>query len=478
MFGVIKDGSGGYKFGPHQIAKIDRELDNDSTGKYIWRKEFSDTKISLVPLNRPYDYHFTMEVSSDGEIILSWKGINGESLPSVQEFRKCQLMLRAWRNKINEAINSNENSQKEASDNLAIFKGEETFQKQPIHTSTTKEQAEAYLRNLNSKSKDNYRRGYSHNKNSSDINLSKSESSNVLSYLSDKGFVNTKSGYGDSIIITTSGIDYLDELNEDKGTKQPENHMNDQSTLIDKFKKLDELARQYKNELNRGQQAKVNSHTYIDIFTKWFLEARNIFSKYFDKSNLSYSEFAGTKIDGNGFYQSSKFFTLEPTYQFLKSEILSELNKPIKMTTVSITNKFFVIHGHNDQIKLEVTRFIETETGKKAIILHEMPNKGKTIIEKFENYSDVDFAIGLWTADDIGSAKSEEEVKDRARQNVIFETGYFIGKLGRSKVIVLHDKDIEIPSDYSGVIYIPLSGNWKYNLEKEIDAIYNDLSIE
>lgn len=133
----------------------------------------------------------------------------------------------------------------------------------------------------------------------------------------------------------------------------------------------------------------------------------------------------------------------------------------------------FIIHGHNELRKLEVARFIENDLGLKSIILHEKPNQGKTIIEKFENYSSVDFAVAIWTGDDEGKSKTEDLLKDRARQNVIFETGYFIGKLGREYVIVLFESGVEIPSDYSGVIFINFSDNWKDHLRREIMAIYN-----
>jgi predicted nucleotide-binding protein len=132
----------------------------------------------------------------------------------------------------------------------------------------------------------------------------------------------------------------------------------------------------------------------------------------------------------------------------------------------------FVVHGHNDTIKLEVARYIENDLKRKAIILHEQANKGQTIIEKFESNSTVDFAVVLWTADDVGKAKSESDSRDRARQNVIFETGFFIGALGRENVIILYEDGVEIPSDYSGVIFIRLADNWKDNLRKEIEAIY------
>ncbi len=145
---------------------------------------------------------------------------------------------------------------------------------------------------------------------------------------------------------------------------------------------------------------------------------------------------------------------------------------PYATLTKEQTNKVFIVHGHNNTLKLEVARFIDKQLKKDTIILHEQASKGKTVIEKFENYSTVDFAIALWTNDDVGKAKDNKNLEPRARQNVIFETGFFIGKLGREKVIILHEKDIEIPSDYSGVVYISIEGNWKEKLRVEIEEIY------
>jgi len=137
------------------------------------------------------------------------------------------------------------------------------------------------------------------------------------------------------------------------------------------------------------------------------------------------------------------------------------------------SNKCFIIHGHNETKKLELARFLEVELKIETTILHEKPNIGRTIIEKFEDYSGVDFAVALWTADDEGKSKMESDLTDRARQNVIFETGYFIGKLGRKRVIVLYENSIEIPSDYLGVIFIRIADNWKNDLRREILAIYH-----
>lgn len=137
------------------------------------------------------------------------------------------------------------------------------------------------------------------------------------------------------------------------------------------------------------------------------------------------------------------------------------------------TNTCFLIHGHNNSRKFEIARYIENELKKRPIILHEQANRGRTIIEKFEDHSNVDFAVALWTADDEGRSKKETVYKDRSRQNVIFETGFFIGAIGRKNVVILYEQNVEIPSDYSGVVFIPLSGNWKHDLGKEIKAIYD-----
>jgi len=122
--------------------------------------------------------------------------------------------------------------------------------------------------------------------------------------------------------------------------------------------------------------------------------------------------------------------------------------------------KVFLVHGHDNGLKEEVARFIE-KLGLKPIILDEQPNAGKTIIEKIESYTDVGFGIILYTECDNGSKKGEN-LKPRARQNVIFEHGFLISKLGRQNVSHLATANIEMPSDISGTIYIDNS-NWKNN---------------
>jgi predicted nucleotide-binding protein len=157
----------------------------------------------------------------------------------------------------------------------------------------------------------------------------------------------------------------------------------------------------------------------------------------------------------------------------LETEIeLSEGERKTNISKKASSNKVFIVHGRNQGIKEAVARFIE-KLDLEAIILHEKPSQGRTIIEKFSDYSDVHFAIVLLTADDIGKEKdSSEELKPRARQNVIFELGYFIGKLSRSRVCALYEEGVEIPSDYQGVIFIPIDSHerWKSDIVRELLA--------
>jgi predicted nucleotide-binding protein len=138
------------------------------------------------------------------------------------------------------------------------------------------------------------------------------------------------------------------------------------------------------------------------------------------------------------------------------------------LTGLELNNQIFVVHGHDEEMKQSVARFIE-RLGLEVIILSERPNGGRTIIEKFEHNSDVGFVIVLLSPDDEGGKKGEE-TSPRARQNVILELGYFIGKLGRNRVCALKRHDVDIPSDILGVVYetYDASGGWKFSLIREL----------
>jgi hypothetical protein len=133
--------------------------------------------------------------------------------------------------------------------------------------------------------------------------------------------------------------------------------------------------------------------------------------------------------------------------------------------------KIFIVHGHDEGTRAIVKNFIE-KLGFEAVVLHERPNRGRTIITKFqEEAADIGFAVVLMTPDDQGGKAGETATAPRARQNVVFELGFFYGALGAAHVVALVKGEVEKPSDFDGVVYISLnSGNWQTDLGRELKA--------
>lgn len=135
------------------------------------------------------------------------------------------------------------------------------------------------------------------------------------------------------------------------------------------------------------------------------------------------------------------------------------------------TRKVFVVHGHDEAAKEATARFL-AKLDLQPIILHEQSSGGRTIIDKFEKYSgDVGFAVVLLTPDDLGAARKEKNrLQPRARQNVVLELGYFLGRLARNRVCALYKGGVELPSDIQGVIYVEMddAGAWRTKLAQEL----------
>ena len=164
----------------------------------------------------------------------------------------------------------------------------------------------------------------------------------------------------------------------------------------------------------------------------------------------------------------------------ITKKIFKKVNISFKNKVKKVLNKsqIFIVHGHDSEVKLEVARFIE-KIGFEAIILHEQASNSQTIIEKIESYTDVGFGVVIYTACDVGAMKSKSnELQNRARQNVVFEHGFLIGKLGRSNVCSLVKGTVETPSDISGVVYTSMdSGHWKIELAKELKQSGYDVDM-
>lgn len=191
------------------------------------------------------------------------------------------------------------------------------------------------------------------------------------------------------------------------------------------------------------------------------------FGSYQERREFIWNEFAPL-------YNQLEFNTFSPIDETINN--IPEVKKSTNQgTTVGKEkSKVFIVHGHDNETKQEVARFIES-IGLQTIILHEQASRSMTIIEKIEYYSnEASFAIVLYTPCDKGRGATENTVpaRDRARQNVVFEHGYLMAKIGRKNVCALVKGDIETPSDISGVVYTPLDafGGWKNELMKELKA--------
>jgi predicted nucleotide-binding protein len=175
----------------------------------------------------------------------------------------------------------------------------------------------------------------------------------------------------------------------------------------------------------------------------------------------------GLRADTEGNYQdefdiakNNIIEALQKTLEITKRDTFNELRKSSsKSTSTVFSNKIFVVHGHDHALKTEVENFLHA-IGLEPIVLHKKPDEGQTIIEKFERHSDVGYAFILLTPDEITYTIDQDKLKDkerkkevRARPNVIFEFGYFVGKLGRNRVCCLYKGDVTLPSDLSGLIY-------------------------
>lgn len=166
-------------------------------------------------------------------------------------------------------------------------------------------------------------------------------------------------------------------------------------------------------------------------------------------------------------------YTQDVTTEIMKEARVRMKESPnlsLNPSSMEIDNKkVFIVHGHDESVKISVARFLE-RLELKPIILHEQASGGATIIEKIENNADVGFGIVLYTPCDLGKAKEDEELQMRARQNVVFEHGYLIAKLGRPNVCALVKDNIEKPNDIAGVVYVNYdSGNgWHMELFKEL----------
>lgn len=239
--------------------------------------------------------------------------------------------------------------------------------------------------------------------------------------------------------------------------------MNLQNKLIKLYNEIDEL--------------KSKDSSSDSDFKAWKTDVQLCLSGlYGEKSiqlkNFNSRQFSPILIGGNTDWHGPYVRDLETTQKEFEryiGDFEDECEKVSVNKKGTSNNKVFIVHGHDGELKERVARRLEQQ-GIEAIILSEQANRGKTIIEKLEAYSDVHVAIALFTQDDLGASKEEKEnEKYRARQNVVFEAGYFMGYLGRENTIIIVDENVEIPGDLAGMVYTTKE-NWEFEMLKELNA--------
>ena len=236
----------------------------------------------------------------------------------------------------------------------------------------------------------------------------------------------------------------------------------------------------YESKMNYRRWDDYNNQLLKYLFNTPTESIRYVYQSSFYILELDRESISLDAINDHKKYIKEKIHRLESLHDRLELIPLAlplDSNLPSPANKKPGNSKVFVVHGHDDISKNELEIFLRS-IGLEPIVLHRQADEGLTIIEKFEKHSDVGYAFILLTPDEVAYLRSEDAKPDderkkelRARPNVIFEFGYFVGKLGRSRVCCLHTGDVSLPSDVSGMIY----KRYQSNIEETGVSIMRDL---
>jgi len=184
---------------------------------------------------------------------------------------------------------------------------------------------------------------------------------------------------------------------------------------------------------------------------------KTIFEKISEIQSAKKTEFADVLFRNNSntvTASSNDTFYIQDEKNISDEEITSNYESAV----IPLNKKVFVVHGHDELAKTSLEAFLR-EKGLEPVILQRQADQGSTIIEKLERHSDVGYAFILLTPDETiyleeqSKPDAERKKEFRARLDVIFEFGYFVGKLGRKQVCCLYTGNVSLPSDVAGMIY-------------------------
>jgi predicted nucleotide-binding protein len=241
-----------------------------------------------------------------------------------------------------------------------------------------------------------------------------------------------------------------------------------------------------RRQIENGEQLVANRPVSKGAFSSWLVAARGCVEWIYGTDSDSFRMYTASSgvvsvplNPSEAEMERRRVETIEEHLSKLKGMLDIHIARTSAMPTRHVgsssaadAKRIFVVHGHNHESRLETAGFLEY-LGLHPIILQEQANAGRTLIEKFEDSATASgFAVILLTPDDRGRSAAARRSSQRARQNVIFELGYFIGKLGRSRVCALYVPGVELPSDLLGFAHVELDvgGAWKAALAKELQA--------
>lgn len=199
------------------------------------------------------------------------------------------------------------------------------------------------------------------------------------------------------------------------------------------------------------------------LFYEWYNEAMKYFALNIDSENEYFKKFKSIEVGGNEYCHKESFRQMSTSYSVLIEICKKSHNSNIIMNT----KKVFIVHGHDDKLLIKVENLLY-QLELTPIVLNQQVNEGLSLLDKLKKNTDVGYAIILYTPCDKGKdAKSKGRYHMRARQNVVFEHGFLISKLGSSRIAIIKEGNIEMPSDISGVVYVE-SEEWRYKLADEM----------
>ncbi|MBP5723939.1 MAG: nucleotide-binding protein [Bacteroidales bacterium] len=209
-----------------------------------------------------------------------------------------------------------------------------------------------------------------------------------------------------------------------------------------------------------------------DAFFKWQKAMQEFLLKYFGEEDKNYILIKQITINKSSYILSEFFDKFQPICTEMFFKMKNKNTAPLNQANNIINNKkVFIVHGHDEDMKTKVRDYVSS-LGLEPIILSEQPGGAATIIEKFEeNANSAAFAVILLSPCDQGKKTGTKKLSFRARQNVVFEFGYFVAHLKRERVVALLKDNVDRPTDISGILYTPFDENWQEKLKKEFSRV-------